>query len=148
MLIQEITTEESHALLTRRSFGHLACSRGDQPYVTPIHFVPDGDCLYSFSTVGQKIEWMRANPKVCIEAEEIESAQSWTTVIVLGRYEELPETPKFNDRRRFAYSLIQQRRQWWEPGYAKTIVQGAERPIELVYFRIHMVQISGHRATP
>jgi nitroimidazol reductase NimA-like FMN-containing flavoprotein (pyridoxamine 5'-phosphate oxidase superfamily) len=148
MLIQEITREESIGLLTRRSFGHLACSQNSQPYVTPMHFAHDGDWLYSFSTVGHKIAWMRTNPLVCLEAKEIEGPQKWTTVIVLGRYEELPETPEFDKRRKFAYALLQQRRQWWEPGYANTILHGAERKMELVYFRIGMVQISGHRATP
>jgi len=148
MLIQDMTRQESIGLLTRRSFGHLGCSQNGQPYVTPIHFAYDQECLYSFSTVGQKIAWMRANPLVCLEAEEIESSQKWTTVIVLGRYEELPGTLEFEDRRKFAYSLLQQRRQWWEPGYAKTILHGTERQLELVYFCIHVVELSGHRAMP
>ena len=47
------------------------------------------DCLYCFSAVGQKILWMRDNPKVCVQFEEIHDKDHWATVLVFGRYEEL-----------------------------------------------------------
>ncbi len=37
---------------------------------------------------------------------------------------------------------------WWEPAYVKTIRRGAERPLVPVFYRIHVVQVTGHRATP
>ena len=73
MLIQELTRQASLDLLARTRFGRLACAQGAQPYVVPFYFVYDNDCLYSFSTIGQKIEWMRANPLVCVEADEVVS---------------------------------------------------------------------------
>lgn len=36
----------------------------------PFHFAYDDHALYSFATVGQKIEWMRANALVCVEASD------------------------------------------------------------------------------
>lgn len=148
MLIQEMTRDASLQFLARKGVGRLACARDGQPYITPFSFVLDGDCLYSFSTVGQKIEWMRINPLVCVEADDVETPQKWSTVIVLGRYEELPKTPQYEDTRQFAYSLLQCHPQWWEPGYVRTILHGEERPLEPICFRIHMSHISGHRATP
>lgn len=146
MLIQEMNRRESLDLLAHNRLGRLACARDGQPYVTPIHFAQEGDCLYSFSTVGQKIDWMRSNPLVCVETDEIESPQRWSTVIVFGRYEELPKTPDYEDARRLAYSLLQRRPQWWEPGFARTLLNGDARELEIVYFRIHIGKISGHRA--
>ena len=148
MLIQEMTRGESVALLSRNRLGRLACAREGQPYITPINFGHAGDCLYSFATVGQKIEWMRANPLVCIEADEIESSNKWASVIVLGRYEELPDTPEFEEARQVANALLQGHPVWWEAGYVKTILDGRPRELELVHFRIHMAHISGHRASP
>lgn len=148
MLIQEMTRQACFDLLARRRFGRLACAREDQPYITPLYFAPQSDSLYSFSTTGQKIKWMRSNPLVCVEADEVESPQKWSTVIVFGRYEELPKTPDYEDARQLAYSLLQQRPQWWEPAYVKTILHGKERELELVYFRINIHIISGHRASP
>jgi uncharacterized protein len=56
VLIQELTRETSLDLLARMRLGRLACAQGTQPYVVPFYFAYDNDCLYSFSTVGQKIE--------------------------------------------------------------------------------------------
>ena len=47
----------------------------------------------------------------------------------------------------FAWKLLQQYSFWWEPGLAKTILNGIERPLIPVFYRIHAVQITGHRAT-
>jgi uncharacterized protein len=148
MLIQEMTRDASLEFLARKRVGRLACARDGQPYITPLYFVRSGDCLYSFSTVGQKIEWMRINPLVCVEADELESPQQWLSVIVFGRYTELPKEPESEDARQLAYSLLQQRPMWWEPALVKTIIRGKEREFEPVYFRIHISKISGHRAIP
>ena len=147
MLIQEMTRQASLDFLAHKRFGRLACVREGQPYITPTSFALDGNHIYSFSTEGQRIEWMRLNPLVCVEVDEIESPQKWCSVVVLGRYEELPKTEETEAARQHAYSLLQRRPQWWEPGYAKTILHGEEREFEPVYFRIHIRQVSGRRAT-
>jgi nitroimidazol reductase NimA-like FMN-containing flavoprotein (pyridoxamine 5'-phosphate oxidase superfamily) len=149
VLIQELTRQESLDLLARTRLGRLACAHENQPYVVPIYFSYDHDCLYSFSTVGQKIEWMRINPKVCVEADEVVSPQQWLSVVVFGLYEELPNIPGWHGAREYAYrELLQRNPIWWEPGYAKTILHDKERPLAPLFYRIHVVQFSGHRATP
>lgn len=76
-------------------------------------FTYEAGRLYSFSIVGQKITWMRTNPLVWVETEELVNWEEWATVIVLGRYEELPNTANDSDRT-FAYDLLQRRRMWWD----------------------------------
>ena len=148
MLIQELTRPASLDLLARTRFGRLACAQGTQPYVVPFYFVYDNDYLYSFATVGQKIEWMRANPLVCVEADEVVSPEQWTSVIVLGRYEELLDTPEYRDVRAFAHTLLKRHAVWWEPAYAKTIRPGTQRSLVPVVYRIHGLQITGRCAIP
>ena len=148
MLIQELTRPASLDLLARTRLGRLACAQGTQPYVVPFYFAYKNDCLYSFSTIGQKIEWMRANPLVCVEADEVVSPEQWVSVIVFGRYEELPDTPEWQSARVFAHTLLKHNAVWWEPAYAKTILHGTQRPLVPVFYRIHVVQITGQRATP
>jgi hypothetical protein len=104
--------------------------------------------LYSFATVGKKIEWMRSNPLVCVEADEVISATQWESVIVLGRYEELQDVPRWQSAREHAHEMLSQYPMWWEPGYVKTVIDGAERPLVPVFYRISVDQITGHRATP
>ena len=148
MLIHDMTRQASIDLLARMRLGRLACAHEGQPYITPIYYAYDDHYLYSFSTLGQKITWMRANPLVCVEVDELISAQDWATVIVLGKYEELPNTPEYEAHRERAYDLLQRRPGWWEPGYVKTVIGEKTRPIEPIYFRIHIDQISGHRGVP
>ena len=148
MLIQELTRQASLDLLARTRLGRLACAQGTQPYVVPFYFAYDNDYLYSFSTVGQKIKWMRANPLVCVEADEVVSPEEWMSVIVFGRYEELLDTPEYQDVRAFAHTLLKRHAVWWEPAYAKTILHGTQRPLVPVVYRIHGLQITGHRAIP
>ena len=144
MLIQSMTEAASRELLVRAQLGRLACAHEGQPYITPMSVTYDAGWLYSFSTVGQKITWMRANPHVCVEVEEVVSRQDWATVIVMGRYQELTTDAE----RTYAHDVLQRRPAWWEAGYSKTVIEGKERPLKGVYFRISIDQITGHVASP
>ena len=146
MIIREMTRQDSVDLLIRVHLGRLACAKANQPYVFPIFFAYHQNSLYCASTIGQKIEWMRENPLVAVEVDEIDSAQQWESVFVSGRYEEFADTPEMRDKRQLAWSLLKKRGLWWEPGYAKTILDSAERPIVPLYFSIRIERISGHRA--
>jgi nitroimidazol reductase NimA-like FMN-containing flavoprotein (pyridoxamine 5'-phosphate oxidase superfamily) len=146
MLIHELTTAQCEEVLARTSIGRLACVCDDQPYVVPIslYFEPSENALYSFSSVGQKIDWMRGNPKVCVEVDEIHERLHWTTVVMLGRYEEIGHSEQENDARRRAYDLFVQRADWWLPGVGKlTIGEGQVTP---VIYRIRLDTITGRRA--
>ena len=144
MLIQSMTRQASFELLARAKLGRLACAHEGQPYITPMSVTYDTAWLYSFSTLGQKITWMRANPHVCVEVEELVSRQDWATVIVMGRYQELATDAD----RTYAHDLLERRPAWWEPGYSKTVIEGKERPLKGVYFRIRIEQITGHQGIP
>src|SRR5688572_6990821 len=96
MFIHEMSAGECSDLLSRAKFGRLACARDNQPYVVPMNFAFDGDrYLYGFATLGKKVEWMRANPLVCFEVDEVKNQNDWSSVIVFGCYEELPDRPEF-----------------------------------------------------
>jgi len=145
MWTQELTRQASLEVLARTHLGRLACARGMQPYIVPIYFAYQDHWLYSFSVLGQKIDWMRANPLVCVEADEMRREQ-WTTVVVFGRYQELCDAPEFRSERTFAFNLLQQRAMWWEHGGAKKMPGG--RPEEIpIFYRIKIEQITGRRAT-
>lgn len=98
MVIREMSPVECSLLLARARLARLGCTRENQPYVVPVSLVyhqPEtGEpCLYGVTIPGKKIEWMRANPLVCVEMDEVAADDQWMSVIVFGRYEELPETP-------------------------------------------------------
>jgi nitroimidazol reductase NimA-like FMN-containing flavoprotein (pyridoxamine 5'-phosphate oxidase superfamily) len=146
MVIHELTTTQCREMLGRAHHGRLGCAQDHQPYVVPIFFYldPEESCLYSFSTVGQKIAWMRANPRVCVEIDEIVDQFRWTTVVVFGRYEELGDSARDSDARRRAFELFQQHSQWWLPGTGK-VVLGEEHHTPVTY-RIVIDGMTGRRA--
>jgi uncharacterized protein len=146
MVIHELTPSECREVLGRVSLGRLACCRGDQPYIVPVFLYFDGErqCLYSFSTVGKKIDWMRSNPTVCVEIDDVADQGQWTTVLVFGRYEEVKESAEDDIARRRALHLFNQRPQWWLPGIAKR--EGSSEHHTPVIYRIVIDRISGRRA--
>src|ERR1700687_1731735 len=103
MEVNEMAAEKCKAVLERASLGRLGCSYETQPYVVPIRFAYDSEYLYVFSTFGQKVKWMRANPKVCVQTDQIENQGEWISVVVNGEYEELPE-PQHGAERNLAGS--------------------------------------------
>ncbi len=143
-----MSEQTSIELLARARLFRVACAHEGQPYVTPMHCVYDDNYIYGFSTLGQKITWMRANPLVCVLVDEIVNPQNWASVIVFGKFEELTNATQLVAHRQHAYDLLQKRPVWWEPGYVETLTHGKARLMEFMYFRIHIEQISGHRGAP
>ena len=113
MVVNEMNQEECGAFLASAPLGRLGCSFDNQPYVVPIYFAYEPDYIYVLSTFGQKTEWMRVNPKVCLEVDEITNQSQWMSVIANGRYQELPE-PQYTVEREHARSLLGKRYQWWQ----------------------------------
>ena len=178
MFIQEMSETDCFNALTHARFGRLACAHDNQPYVVPIYFVYEGPYLYGFlygfTTLGLKVEWMRSNPLVCVELDEVENSDQWTSVIMFGRYEELPEhpgTPEWDqDQRRahepshpmvrptsvsstpgqqarlHAHELLQQHAEWWEPGLASRTHHNPDQPLTPIFYRIRIDRIIGRRA--
>jgi hypothetical protein len=68
-----MSREAAIDLLQSVHLGQIACVRESQPYITPLQFAYQDHYIYSFATLGKRIEWMRANPLVCVEVERIES---------------------------------------------------------------------------
>jgi len=147
MRILPISSEDCSELLQRISFGRLACSLNDQPYVVPVGFSYEPEQIYVFATMGKKIEWMRQNPKVCLQVDEIGSRSTWTSVIVTGTYVELRQ-PQYSAERERARSRLGQTVQWWLTPLAGRREQVDDLAIEPLFFRIDIKSMTGLRALP
>lgn len=142
MLINEMTEQECRSTLAQASFGRLGCALDDQPYIVPLYFAYDAGYIYALGTAGQKIEWMRRNPKVCLLVDEIVSDTRWTSVIALGRYQELRE-PQFTEERARARKLLKQRPRWWQTALAERELKSSDELIEPIFFRIEINSVTG-----
>jgi hypothetical protein len=149
MLIRDMGVQECREVLSRVGFGRLACVRNELPYVVPIYFAYEPDCLYGFSAVGQKIEWMRSNPHVCVEVDEVASHFRWKSVIVTGRYEELSETGKCTAELSKAHHLIEKRYLWWQAAYAADQFRHShDADSSPLFYCIHIGEMTGRSAAP
>jgi nitroimidazol reductase NimA-like FMN-containing flavoprotein (pyridoxamine 5'-phosphate oxidase superfamily) len=148
MFIQEMTEVECLDTLARTRLGRLACAYQNQPYIVPIYFAYEQPYLYAFTTPGQKIEWMRYNPIVCLEVDEVEDSEHWTSVVIFGRYEELQDMPAWKDPSLHALELLNKNAGWWKPGCASNRLRNPVQPLTPVFYRIRIDRISGRRATP
>jgi nitroimidazol reductase NimA-like FMN-containing flavoprotein (pyridoxamine 5'-phosphate oxidase superfamily) len=147
MVINELTQKECSDILSHTSLGRLGCALDDQPYVVPVYFAYDGSELYVLSTLGQKIEWMRANPKVCVQVDEIQGEAQWVSIVINGRYQELPEI-QYAAERAHARKLFEKRNRWWQTAMAERQLKVGVDLIAPLFFRIHIDSMTGLRALP
>lgn len=149
MLIREMTIEECWDALRTAGFGRLGCTSDNQPYVVPFYFSVEARNVYSFSLPGQKLDWMRANPRVCVEIDQVASRNDWTSVIATGRYEELPDTQDYRDERAHAHELLlQNHTMWWQPGAITVTGRARKDGFVPVFYRIAIENMTGYRGVP
>ncbi len=87
--VEEPSNAEINQILSRVGYGHLACSRDDQPYVVPVHYAFLNGEIFIYTTEGKKFEIIQANPLVCLQVEEVTDNQHWASVIVEGVAEQI-----------------------------------------------------------
>jgi nitroimidazol reductase NimA-like FMN-containing flavoprotein (pyridoxamine 5'-phosphate oxidase superfamily) len=77
---------------------------------------------------------MRKNPKVRVEVDEVVDHFRWMSVIVTGRYQELPNTVEFSSERLHALMTLEKRLLWWQTALAaKQLPTRYETPQPLFY---------------
>jgi uncharacterized protein len=146
MTIHELTRDECRTSIAGKHLARLACARDNQPYIVPIfcYYDREGECLYSVAAHGQKVDWMRANPRVCVEFSDIKDQFNWRTIVAFGRYEEVTESAADDHLRRRAHELVEQRQEWWLPGMQKP---DPDVPARTIVYRIRIDELTGRRAT-
>lgn len=88
-MLKNLNQDQARGLLRKERTGRLGCIADDEPYIVPVNYVFDGECAYLHSLPGQKIDAMRANPRVCLQVDQIESELNWKSVLAFGTYEEI-----------------------------------------------------------
>ncbi|HWQ35757.1 MAG TPA: pyridoxamine 5'-phosphate oxidase family protein [Blastocatellia bacterium] len=134
-MISEMGKNESCELLRRQSLGRLGCCADGVPYVIPVNYLYDDDCLYVHSLPGRKIALMRHNPQVCLQTDEIQDEYNWCSVIAFGRYEEITET---TEREKILGSLFKRL-----PHLTPVESRMTKGLPEAIVFRIRIERITG-----
>ncbi len=91
MNIGKLGDADSLAILREGSLGRLGCIADGAPYVVPVNYLFDGKDIFIHSSPGRKVDALRANPRVCLQVDEIKDAYHWRSVIAYGTYEEVSD---------------------------------------------------------
>ena len=102
-MIQELETSECLKILDSNFIGHLAYIFGKSPYVVPVTYFYDAEenFILSYSAKGHKIEAMRKQASIALQVDDIQSIQSWHSILVHGSFEELEGSTAKNNLRMF-----------------------------------------------
>jgi uncharacterized protein len=141
--VEDMSPTDMHALLKRESFGHLGCARDGRPYVLPMNYAYDGKELYFFTTQGMKTQFIDANPKVCLQVEEVHDSSHWRSVMVIGNAERLTRT---EDTQR-AMQAITERNPSLTPAISATQLDSMGRAVDIALYRITPEIIDGRQTS-
>ena len=88
-MTRKLSDVEARNLIAGGRIGRLGCVANGEPYVVPINYVFEDGSIYSHSLPGRKIDALRANPRSCLQLDEIENNFEWRSVIAYGNFEEI-----------------------------------------------------------
>jgi uncharacterized protein len=91
MNIGKLRDTESLAILREGTLGRLGCIAESGPYVVPVNYLFDGEDIYIHSLPGRKINALRADPRACLQVDQIKDSYHWRSVIAYGTYEEISD---------------------------------------------------------
>jgi nitroimidazol reductase NimA-like FMN-containing flavoprotein (pyridoxamine 5'-phosphate oxidase superfamily) len=89
MSIGKLGDSDTLAILREGTLGRLGCIAAGWPYVVPVNYFFDGEDIYIHTLPGKKLDALRANPRVCLQVDEIKDPYNWRSAIAYGTFEEL-----------------------------------------------------------
>lgn len=90
-MIRTLNEIESVILLEDNYIGNLSYIYRGRPFIAPITYYYDkkNNAIIGYSAEGHKTRAMRKNTNVCLNVSEIDSVNSWMSVLVQGIFNEL-----------------------------------------------------------
>jgi nitroimidazol reductase NimA-like FMN-containing flavoprotein (pyridoxamine 5'-phosphate oxidase superfamily) len=143
VMFGKLDEKQIDEVLRQETVGRIAYIADGWPTIVPITFVYNGEgYVFCHSAEGHKTTWMRQNPQVGFEVEQIRSMSDWRTVVARGTFELLApdQDEKIMD---FAARLFAA-----GPPGARVLdrhedVHRREGIVRPVMFRLHLTEISG-----
>jgi len=105
--MKDLGIHESLHVLETNCIGYLSFLWKNKPYVLPItyYYNKEENCIISYSEEGHKIDAMRINNSVSLGVTEIKSLNSWKSLLVHGKFEELGGTHAKQQLHKFAVGI-------------------------------------------
>ena len=104
-MLRRLSEEETREILASGRIGRLGCIADGSPYVVPVSYVLRDNRIYVHSPEGRKVEALRANPRACLQVDNIRDEYQWRSAIAFGDYYEISDP----DERDLALSELLER---------------------------------------
>ena len=90
-MVRTLNTSERLNLLETNYIGNLSYIYRDRPFLAPItyYFDKKNNSIIGYSAEGHKIRAMRKHPDVSLGVSEVDSVNSWRSVLAQGVFTEL-----------------------------------------------------------
>lgn len=149
--MNSLSNSEIDQVLHMALIGRLGIIHDNKPYVVPIAYVFDCNYIYCHSKSGTKVAAMRNNKDVCFEVDIIDNLNSWRSVLVFGKYEELTN----EKHRSVAVNLLRAK---LNPVLISNIVNQQTKNVDpprvvekkqhAIYYRIKIIEKTGRFQKP
>jgi len=136
-MIKRLSDDEAWALLRAARLGRLGCIADGAPYVVPVNYAADGACVLVHTLPGRKLAAMRANPRVCLQVDDITDQYHWRSVLAHGTFEEIRNVV---ERARALGHLLAQ---FPELTPVETLLAGDVAAPAPVVFRVRVERLTG-----
>src|SRR6266508_449354 len=135
MNIGKLRDTDALAILREGNLGRLGCIASGWPYVVPVNYYFDGENIYIHTLLGKKLDALRANPRVCLQVDEIKDSYNWRSVIAYGTFEEVSNV----EARENVLTKLYSRLPHMTPVESR-LVNGMK---ETIVFRIKVEEVTG-----
>ena len=91
-MIRILNKVERLKLLETNYIGNLSYIYRNRPYIAPItyYYNKQANIIIGYSAEGHKVKAMRKHNNVCLSVSDIDSVNSWKSVLAQGVFIELP----------------------------------------------------------
>lgn len=137
--MEALDREEALEVLETAPVAHLGMIDRGEPYVTPMSFVVSSGLVLFRTMAGRKLDALRANPRVCIEASRFEDESgAWSSVIIMGEAEEVEE----DELKQTTVAMLLHK---YEQSMGSPLSSGGLRPLEGAphFIKVEIGEISG-----
>jgi len=96
-MLGQLNENEIEDLLKQQVVGRIGCHADNTPYIVPVNYAYKDNNIYAHSAKGTKIDYMRKNPQVCFQVDQIENINKWKSVIAWGQFHEITNRKEMVD---------------------------------------------------
>jgi uncharacterized protein len=143
LVMEELSRDDSIALLERCHVGRLAFTFHDRVDIEPISYVYADGWIYARTSPGTKLTTIQHHPWVAFEVDDVKGRHDWRSVVVRGTIYFL-ETDRGEQEARELEQAVEILRT--ADRHAMTELDDA--PYRRTVFRIHADEITGRTVRP